>query len=521
MLIQQPFNPAAMKSVLLVTLCSFCFIISSAQPLTLLKQIGTEVNSKTGVGQTFYGVIMTNGELFFQASQDGFYDEVWKTDGTGAGTELVLTTQGNQGWSGSHFTTEGIFFNTYNDHLLWYDANLDQTMDLGFYDDVYFRTFGKISDEEYIVQTYTDTLAQWWITDKTADGTRLLGDIGKQNAFLEMYTSYYGAVIYNTNSFITYEPLFYAKDLDTIISVKDFLAPYKELNKIRTVFLYENLMFVAVREGNFDKNYIFDLDTYEFHPTPFTAEVIAFVPYQNELILLTKRYLFIVDRSTFEIQSITDNVYPFSSYLLDGDRFYYIFQESSGDLPAIYYVDLTDNTNHALPDAEIGSNHYDSRIVSYHNEIYYTKREQPSIFLRKFNPATEVTTIIDTIAVNHGSLTIINALDVVNDVLITSRYTQSLGHELYYLDGTSQALLPFSPMSQIHCYPNPAVDYLYFDMPETDGEAMITLYDGSGKLVLSNTIVNKRASVQSLNPGLYTGLFKDDNMVRSFRFTKQ
>lgn len=509
-----------MKSVSLLTIFSFCAIISSAQQLTLLKQIGTEVNSKTGVGQTFYGVKMTNGELYFQASQDGFYDEIWKTDGTGAGTQLVLTTQGNQGWTNTNFTTEGIFINTYDDELLWFDANLNQTMDLGVYDDVYFRTFGKISDEEYIIHTYTDTLAQWWITDKTESGTRLVGNIGKQNGFLEMFASYYGAVMYNTNSFITYEPVFYAKDLDTIITVKDFLAPYKEFNKIRSVYLYDNLMFVAVKEGNFDKNYIFDLQTNELHPTPYTAEMIAFLPYQNELILLTRRYLLIVDRSTFEIQTITDNVYPFSSYLLDGDRFYYIFHESQNDIPAIFYVDLNDKTNHALPDAEIGANYYDSRIVSYHNEIYYTKREHPSTFLRKFNPATEVTTIIDTVAVQNGSLTISNALEVVNDVLITSRYTQAKGHELYYLDGTSQTFLPFSPIHQITFYPNPAVDFLHFDM-EGDTEGEITVYDGSGKQVLSRSVVNKRANIQSLLPGNYYGLMNDSSGIQSFRFTKQ
>ena len=509
-----------MKTISLLILFSLCSIIASGQQLLLLKQIGTEVNSNTGVAQTFYGVKMTNGELYFQASQDGFYDEIWKTDGTEDGTQLVLTTEGNPGWTITEFTTEGIFINTYDDDLLWYDLNSGQTTDLGFYDEVTFLDAGKISDEEYIYHAYKDTIAQWWITDKTEAGTRLIGNIGEQNGFLEMFTSDYGAVMYNTNSFITYEPVFYSKALDTIFTVIDFLAPYKAFNKIRTVFLYENLMFVAVKEGNFDKNYIFDLTTNEFHPTPYTDEILAFVPYQDELIMLTRRYLIIVDRITFEVQTITDEVYPFSSYLLDGDRFYYIFHETQNDIPAIYYVDMTDKTNHPLPDAEIGTNFYSSRIVSYHDEIYYTKREHPSTFLRKFNPASGQTTVIDTVAVKNGSYTIGNALEIVNDVLITSRYSQPKGHELYYLDGTSSTIFPSSQLPQIAVYPNPGIDFIHFDTAG-NGDEQVSIYDLSGKLVLSTLIVNKQVNIQSLHPGAYNGIYKNSDSVQSFRFTKQ
>ena len=507
-----------MKSSSLLILLFFCSLISSAQQLTLLKQIGTEVNSNTGIGQTFYGVHMTNGDLYFQASQDGFYNEIWKTDGTTAGTQLVLTEQGNPGWSITEFTNEGIFINNYNDELFWYDVNSGQTIDLGYYKDLTILKSGKISEDEYLFYARENDTAQWWITDLTEAGTHLLGDIGEHSAFLEMFTSDYGATMYNTNAFITYEPLFYSTALDTIITVRDFLAPYREFDKIREVFLYENLMFIAVKENNFDKNYIFDLTTNEFHPTPYTAEMIAFVPYQDDLIMLTKRYLYIIDRTTFAIKTITDNVYVFSSYLLDGDRFYYIYQESSGVIPSIYYVDLINQTNHSLPESEIGSNHYDNRIVSYHGEIFYTKREHPSTFLRKFNPANGHTTVIDTIAVKNGSLTIYNALEIVNDVLVTSRYSQPKGHELYYLTGTSSTIFP-SQLPRMKVYPNPAIDFIHLRADDTVG-GHASIYDVSGKLVFAGAVVDKQVNIQSLQPGLYDGIYKVGDVVKSFRFIK-
>jgi ELWxxDGT repeat protein len=506
-----------MKHISIIVLFSFFASVVYAQQLKLLKQIGTEVNSKTGVGQTYYGQLMTTGEVYFQASKDGFYDEIWKTDGTANGTQMVLTTQGNGGWSIPEFKNEGFFINTDDDDLRWFEVTTDQATELGHFPGINFQGSGKIDENLFIIKAYEDTTAQWWITDKTAAGTSLLGNIGKQNGFLEMFTSDYGAVMYTTNAFITYEPVFYNKANDTIITVKDFLAPFQEFSKIRSVFLYENLMFVSVKEGNFDKNYIFDLATNEFHPTPYTEEMIAFVPYQDELILLTRRYLIIVDRTTYQVQTITDNVYPFSNYLLDGDRFYYIFDEDNK--PAIYYIDLTDRTNHPLPDGEIGLNHYSNTMAAYHNAIYYTKREHPSTFLRKFDLTNQQTTIIDTIAVKNGSLTIDNALQVVNNVLVTSRYSQSKGHELYYLDETTSTLFPYQQMSQLKVYPNPCFNYIQLD-PEENAEGQISIYNTAGKLLLFDVAVKNIINTETLLPGFYYGIYNDGKQVLSFRFTK-
>ena len=65
----------------------------------------------SGLGVTFTGIVADDGYLYFRGSVNGTRRSIWKSDGTAAGTTMVLqeaNTFGNN-WDNTHFVKEGVF----------------------------------------------------------------------------------------------------------------------------------------------------------------------------------------------------------------------------------------------------------------------------------------------------------------------------------------------------------------------------------------------------------------------------
>jgi hypothetical protein len=73
-----------------------------------------------------------------------------------------------------------------------------------------------------------------------------------------------------------------------------------------------------------------------------------------------------------------------------------------------------------------------------------------------------------------------------------------------YYSEYNTTLVPVIPEREIKVYPNPASEYVLFDLPDISESATVELYDIQGKMVLEQRLShNKQISVSNLGEGMY------------------
>ncbi len=191
-----------MKSLLLVV--SFFAICSCLQAQTLLKDIKTD-NGSSHPRQ----VIDINGTIFFLTKTNASeIVELWKSDGTNAGTSLVKSPY--SGASGPFFpnTSTPVFFK-FNDKLIFTatDTQSNQTFELWITDGTAAgtkmlkdinpgssgsnpNTFVQLGGK-FLFKAFSPTSGEeLWVSDGTTDGTQLCKDIssGTNYSFIRGFT---------------------------------------------------------------------------------------------------------------------------------------------------------------------------------------------------------------------------------------------------------------------------------------------------------------------------------------------
>ncbi|MFZ1677875.1 MAG: hypothetical protein WAT91_11410, partial [Saprospiraceae bacterium] len=390
----------------------------STQPLTILKKIGkANPNSLSGLGQSFYGVKLKDENLYFEASYDGFVQEVWRTNGTPLGTEKILSESTTGDWSLLEFVQEGIFINAKSDHFLFYDITTEATTDLGIFANETFTASSKMDLNHYIFLSDDDDSMHLYITDMTASGTEFLGTVGAYKSFMLMYACPFGAVVYNTSGFSTFIPKIYVAATHQIQTVQEYLAPYKTVSSVTSAIVYDHYMFLTVNEGGFTKYYTFDFNDHAFYPgNGFFGNIEAFYHHGHELIIVSEREIVTLDTTTLQIHEWTEEVFPLGIHIVRGDSLYY-HGYTEGDSVKLHIFDLNTHAIKVLKNSFIGKNHYDGAIELHKGALYYTHDSGPTIFLRKYNYANQNFTDIDSITVRNGGASITNGVVEVNGVL--------------------------------------------------------------------------------------------------------
>ena len=90
-----------------------------------------------------------------------------------------------------------------------------------------------------------------------------------------------------------------------------------------------------------------------------------------------------------------------------------------------------------------------------------------------------------------------------NNSVTCTRETALGGWEQFELRTASSKLIDNFAKSTLDIYPNPTSDLLYFKPIDDDSYSTITVYDLSGKIVLSQTTKQRAISVKLLEPGYY------------------
>jgi hypothetical protein len=504
---------------LMISLLSI-FIICSysyAQSLTLLEQIGQPpVNTQSGLSQIFTGDLLNDGNLYFLGSHDGLKQQLWRTDGTPGGTFKIFEESNIDSWQAVRFAEDGVFFNI-GDHLIFYKAGMLPFRNLGPFQDVTFVQPEKMDSSRYIFLAHRNDTAGLVISDLTADGSFYLGDIGNYHGFMTLYASPFGAVVYHTNAFVDYEPMMYDAIADSILTVKDFLAPYKTISGVKKVALHDHYLFLEVSEGG-TKQYLFDLRTNTFYPGQYFFGIIEyFYPYGDDLIIVSEREITRMDTTTYHFTEYTDEVFPLGTHLLTADKIYY-HGYSTNDTVYVFELNLTSGDITRLPGGQIGKNYYGSRFAVHEDELYYLRDFGPTTFLTRYDFTDSVAVDIDSITVRNGGLVINNALIEVKGELLVSKFSPEEWHELYFLEATTHILDPI--IVEVRVFPNPCNDLMRLDLQDlTVGE--IWIWDGVGQLVCKQNLENGVLQTQHLVDGVYHGIVLSTDKKFRFSFVKQ
>ncbi|HKK25436.1 MAG TPA: T9SS type A sorting domain-containing protein [Gracilimonas sp.] len=503
---------------LFLLLFLFIYTVNNAQDLEILKKIGTDIpNSDSGLAQNFRGALNDDGNLYFKASNRGWYNAIWKTDGTAEGTIKLFEEDQLDLWTNFHFIDDGILLQTRGgpNNFIYYDIDNDSFTDLASLSGSYIVKLRKYGDR-FMMLIKAGNTAELWVTDKTAAGTFKLGEVGEYHNSMKFYCSSRGAVVYNSSSFVDYDPVFYNSQTQEFTELVEYFASFDSLDQVNDVFIHEQLLFINGKYGNYFRKYIFDINSQTFYPFTFLNEVLSFVPYENDLLIITKTQIIRLNLNDYSYNILSEDVSPFSSFYLDNNILYFI--QENGNANELCTLNITTQEVAKLENTNFGFS-LRNYSVKYKDELYYKSRIGSSSFLFKYDHSQKEGILIDTISVDNGSYTINHALQVVGDRLVTSVWNRELGHELYYLSESTNSLENYSQVEQLNIFPNPANDVIQIEnlgaQPYT-----LSIFNQTGNKIVERTFTRNKVDITKFPAGLYHGYVTQGNEFYIIKFVK-
>ena len=186
----------------------------------------------------------------------------------------------------------------------------------------------------------------------------------------------------------------------------------------------------------------------------------------------------------------------------------------------LYQLSLSDDRFTRLEGTSIINNQFDFTITKmkfYNDELYYFSRDEGThTMLNRYNFSDGQSYFVDTASVNNRGLTIRNGIEVVNDKLVVSKFTEEFFHELYFLD-TSVSTEDIKDQKLI-VYPNPTSDRIFVEGLKYDQFESGEIYNVQGQLMSKVSTKEKSIDISYLKSGLYKLVLKgnDGNYIASF-----
>ena len=155
------------------------------EELILLKKItGNYPFTGSGIGQTYQGAVLNDGNLYVLGRADGIVKSYWKSDGTTEGTIKIADEPGFGRWDLSIFLPEGILTDNEDgtERLELYDISNSQNVVLGNFENRFIKRYASANGDYYLMVRIDDEI-ELWKTDLTANGTTNLGSFGGRSNF--------------------------------------------------------------------------------------------------------------------------------------------------------------------------------------------------------------------------------------------------------------------------------------------------------------------------------------------------
>ena len=180
----------------------------------LVADINTPKSPGFGFSSSPYGFTEFNGKLYFTADDGENGRELWISDGTAQGTQLLVDINSSNSY-GSAYSSYASDFTEFNGKL-YFNANdgengrelwvsdgtaegtqllLDINSDISSQDGSYASDFTEFNGKLYFNADDGENGDELWVSDGTAEGTQLLVDINPGSSY-----SYYGYTSVNSSS---------------------------------------------------------------------------------------------------------------------------------------------------------------------------------------------------------------------------------------------------------------------------------------------------------------------------------
>ena len=477
-----------------------------------IKSYGTSNNGNVFNNLFIEQSILLNGYFYFKEGPLGGNNtsKIWRSNGTEAGTEIVVTESNPQ-------SSEMILLNNniiYTDFTTTYGRELyiipngmpvtspQVLKDIRPGDNGGQNPIGLSSDAEQLnvlgnsiifVADDGTTGDELWITDGTESGTQLLKDIrpnGSSNptAFISFNNKlYFFAYDGTSNGFwetdgttegtkLIKEDLFSNEDYLGIVYNNKMYFGASQL--ISNNFGVEIWSSDGTTSGTLQLKDI-NLDTESSKPHSFTiANNLLFFVAETSA---TGQELWVTDGSETNTFALTDflNVVPFSNiFPFSGNR-----QKLFSDGDRIYYLANFSTTN--ISNNEIGISEGTMQSTSKLTEI---------------NP--------------NGSTIFTNPF-ILNDQLIFEAFEENFGVELWTLEFQTLSVNDFeaTTKSSITLYPNPSSDMI--SLKDVYSVQQVDIYSIDGRKMKTFTSNFNAMSITDLQVGLYVAMIKNTNNRQS------
>jgi hypothetical protein len=511
-----------------LTFTLFLFVLINlayGQSWTQLAEItdGTPT-SPGGLGQVFFGKVMSDGNLYFRGSGNGSRKAIWKTDGTVAGTNKVVEEANTFGynWDQIFMTEVGVLINEDDVWKILQPENASFTNVSGLPAETIHR-ISRSSDDSYFITTVRDGEYILHTANSSLTSVTEIGFIHSVANFMELFAGTEGAIFFSTDAFVGDSPKVYLNDSGEIIPIADYFASLSlTLNTFTYGYIFDKFMFVSYKdENNFFQDKVINMSTGQVEDFEYIRDPLDYYEYDGKIIMVTEREVIAFDPVNMTYEEYFDDVYPFTVSTMNGDKLYCI-GETDANEQNVLEVDLANGTATFLPGALIGSWFYNCKMLWFENEFYYLSRGDYTKLMKydfNTNQPVEVHTLSETTGATIG-----HALEVVNDQLVVSIREGFIQHELYVsgnggVSGTSNLTV-----NNIEVYPTITKDFITLNSIETLDifkGVDVTIFNNLGQVADVMNIRDSRIDVSGLSAGTYIGVVTSGHDLYKFRFVRE
>ncbi len=482
---------------------------------TLLKDIAPDASS--GLGFSFNGHLNQNGKLSFNGSDNQFNFTIYETDGSAEGT--VKTTSAISGSLGTFFSEDLIYIKDQDGgvKLKLFDPETGTVSTINFFDNLDFKSISFMGERALV----TGSSNKIYTTDGTDVGSYELPELPGSSFNTKVTTNDSLGLIVDDSFNPNFEPTIIYNNGQSAQELKDYLAPVKEVDRIRDAAIIDELIIIQDVQNGLVENSIYNTNTKEYSSFPYFGPYIEGFRLGEQIIAISTFNIYSIDPSDFSSESlISTEPLAFTDLLTEGGQFYFIASGSEGF--QYFESDGTAEGTRELPGTTVSLTSYNPSQVIFENKLVYIKDNGgDGKVLMAFDLETDQLEELGLASEDISGLSTSDGLEVVNGELIVSRYTSELGHELYVYDEMSNSIDLLEQKETISVKSNIVDDQLILE--STESYKNISLVDLSGNLLKEFNLRQGEnvISISELSTGLYYIVYPLKNgSNRSISFVK-